>query len=159
MLNGNFDFNDENSLKSCNQIVVPPRNIDVAKNVCNKPEISVCNKPGYWRNFNKSIAQACKAFKQPFTAEYFAVKYVYRNVFCAMCNEQNANQYGTEHVYQPKNLRARGFDEKFMGLLNWRFYKEVDTGTDQDSNQRPLELSNASYHIIVKQLQGQFFCF
>ena len=125
MLKGDFDFKDETNMDRCNLIMIPPENINVETNGCNKPFISVCNKTGYWRNFNRSIAQACSVLKQPFIVERYVGVIVYRNVFCAMCNEQSYDQYGFDTVCKPRKSFAKGPDSMFVGMINWRFYKEV----------------------------------
>ena len=125
MLNGDFDFNDESRLDRCNLIVIPPGNKDTEINLCNKPVISVGNKTGHWHHFNMSIVQACKALRQPFTVEHFVGKSVYRNVFCAMCNEQGYINYGFENVCKTRNAVGRGRGNRFLGLINWRLYKDV----------------------------------
>ena len=126
MMQGNFDFNDIIGSDDCNLIVIPPQNIDVDTNICSKPDISFCNETGSWRTYDKSINQACRVLKQPFTVESFVGKTVYRNVFCAICNEERYEQFGFENVCEPHDAVGRGQGGTYLGLINWRFYKQVE---------------------------------
>ena len=122
VLNGDFNFSDETSLKRCNSIMIPPKRINVGMNICNKADISVCNQTGEWQNFNKSVDEACSALVQPFIVERVHRPTVYKNVFCAMCNEKSSEQSWLENVCKPRNTVSRGIHSIYVGLINWRFY-------------------------------------
>ena len=126
VLNGDFDFTDEASLENCNSIMIPPKRINVGANICNKPDISVCNETGEWQNFNKSIAEACGALVQPFIVERSYRDIVYKNVFCAMCNEKGYKQSWLENVCKPRDTLSRGIENIYIGLISWRFYSNND---------------------------------
>ena len=132
ILNGKNLIDEKGSLNNeCNLIVVPPEGIDAANELCRKPDISKCNKTGQWMEYNDTLEKACEAFELLFYEEHLFGQTVYKNVFCAMCNEPYKRPKDVGRVCKPRVLRERtGHGGRFFGLIDGRFYKQPKSRGD-----------------------------
>ena len=115
--------------------------------------------------FNASIEKACEAFEQHFYDEYIVELNIYKNVFCAMRNApyDMSNEIG-KVCYKPRliywGIRGGMGGNKFIGLIDWRFYKQLKSKDYANLCQRDeVEDKFMVYiSIICRYFKAGFFC-
>ncbi|XP_053380877.1 uncharacterized protein LOC128549001 [Mercenaria mercenaria] len=102
-----------------------------------KYSISKCNVTGTWREYDIHLETACHLYESKFEHE----TYVFRNVFCALCNGMSLHTVTCEWF---TTLKTDTFS--FSGLLNLDFDQGFSTASleesrlDQDSSCKTFQL-------------------
>ena len=108
----------------CRLLVSPSKYIkDASTKLCVFPSESKCNITGVWQTYDADIEEKCQAFESPYVKSNTFNAWVYRNVFCFLCNKDPL-ETKTDACPDFRRIFGRGLGDDFLVLLDHRALRE-----------------------------------